>query len=84
MQAIRTKVVACATVIEEMIPHLAPGMDYQVLDFGLYVNLKELKRAPQESLDAAAPEADTILLGLRRGSRFKRLDQKDAARPIGR
>ena len=59
----RTIVIACATVIEEMLPHLPPGMDYQVLDFGLHVNPKELKHVLQETLDAAASKADTILLG---------------------
>ena len=41
-------------------------MDYQVLDFSLHVNPKELKRVLQESLDAAAPGADTILKGYTR------------------
>jgi hypothetical protein len=59
----RTKVIACATVIEEMLPHLPTGMEPQVLDFGLHVNPKELKRVLQDTIDAMAPEADTILLG---------------------
>jgi hypothetical protein len=59
----RTKIIACATVIEEMLPHLPPGVDPQVLDFGLHVKPKELKRILQETVDAMAPEADTILLG---------------------
>lgn len=59
----RTKIIACATVIEEMLPHLPPGVETQVLDFGLHVNPKELKRILQETIDALAPEADTILLG---------------------
>jgi hypothetical protein len=28
IQATRTKVIACATVIEEMLPHLPLGVDY--------------------------------------------------------
>jgi hypothetical protein len=63
MQATRTKVIACATVIEEMIPHLPPGMHYQVLDFGLHINPETLKRVLQESVDASATSAETILLG---------------------
>ncbi len=59
----RTKVIACATVIEEMLPHLPTGVEPQVLDFGLHVYPKELKRVLQEAIDALAPEADTILLG---------------------
>ena len=63
IQAIRTKVIACATVIEEMLPHLPPGVEYCVLDFGLHVNPEALKRALQEAIDASATSAETILLG---------------------
>jgi hypothetical protein len=59
----RTKVIACATVMEEMLLHLPAGVESQVLDFGLHVNPKELKRILQEAIDAKAPETDTILLG---------------------
>jgi hypothetical protein len=31
-------VLACATVIEEMLPLLPPDVSYEVLDFGLHVN----------------------------------------------
>ena len=31
----RTKVIACATVIEEMLPLMPPDIAYEVLDFGL-------------------------------------------------
>jgi hypothetical protein len=63
IQATRTKVIACATVIEEMLPLLPPDVDYRVLDFGLHVNPEALKRALQEAIDAWAPLAETILLG---------------------
>jgi hypothetical protein len=63
IKATRTKVIACATVIEEMLPLLPPGVDYQVLDFGLHVNPEALKRALQEAIDASATSAETILLG---------------------
>jgi hypothetical protein len=63
MQATRTKVIACATVIEEMLPHLPPGVDYRVLDFGLHVNPEALKGVLQEAVDASATSAETILLG---------------------
>jgi hypothetical protein len=59
----RTKIIACATVIEEMLPHLATGVEPQVLDFGLHVSPRKLKRTLQETVDALVPEADTILLG---------------------
>ena len=58
-----TKVIACATVIEEMLPLLPPSVDHQVLDFGLHVNPESLKRALQDAVDASAPPAETIILG---------------------
>ena len=58
-----TKVIACATVIEEMLPLLPPGVDHQVLDFGLHINPESLKRALQETIDASAPPAETVILG---------------------
>jgi hypothetical protein len=58
-----TKVIACATVIEEMLPLLPPGVDHQVLDFGLHVNPESLKRALQDAVDAAVPPTETIVLG---------------------
>jgi hypothetical protein len=39
------------------------GMEAQVLDFGLHANPKELKHILQETIDAMASQADTILLG---------------------
>jgi hypothetical protein len=63
IQAARTKVIACATVIEEMLSLLSPGMGYQVLDFGLHVNPEALKRALQEVVGASAASVETILLG---------------------
>jgi hypothetical protein len=63
MQAPHTKVIACATVIEEMLPHLPPDTDYCVLDSGLHINPEVLKRVLQETVDASATSAETILLG---------------------
>ena len=59
----RQAVVACATVIEEMRPHLPAGTRCQVLDFGLHVQPQKLKQVLQETIDVLAAEADTILLG---------------------
>ena len=54
-------VLACATVMEEMLPLLPAGMSSQVLDFGLHINPPNLKHVLQEAIDAA--EADTVILG---------------------
>ena len=57
------KVLACATVMEEMLPLLPPDVAYQVLDFGLHINPVNLKAALQDAIDAAAGTADEIILG---------------------
>ena len=59
----RRAVIACATVIEEMRQGLPAGTRCHVLDFGLHINPQKLKRVLQETVDALAPEVDTILLG---------------------
>lgn len=63
MTALHTKVVACATVIEEMLPLLPEGMTYEILDFGLHLTPEKLRNTLQETIDAASFEADTIILG---------------------
>ncbi|MAT95841.1 MAG: hypothetical protein CL608_01640 [Anaerolineaceae bacterium] len=60
----RTKVIACATVIEEMLPIMPPDLAYEVLDFGLHLIPGSLKTRLQEAIDTAcAEEYDTIILG---------------------
>ena len=59
----RTKIVACATVIEEMLPLLPDGMAYEILDFGLHLTPEKLRHKLQETIDAASAEVDTIILG---------------------
>ncbi len=59
----RTKVIACATVIEEMLPLLPPEISYEILDFGLHLNPGNLRDTLQNTIDAASATADTILLG---------------------
>ena len=58
-----TRIIACATVIEEMLPLLPHGMTYQVLDFGLHRNPEALKRALQDAIDASPPAVETVILG---------------------
>ena len=57
------KVIACATVIEDVVPLLPQDVAYQVLDFGLHVNPQSLKRTLQQAIDQAASEAEEIILG---------------------
>ena len=63
MTQTRAKVIACATVIEEMLPLLPPDVTHQTLDFGLHVNLDKLRRTLQDAIDASSRETDTIILG---------------------
>jgi hypothetical protein len=59
----RRRVIACATVIEEMLPFLPADVPYEVLDFGLHLKPQDLKRTLQDKIDEASPTADIILLG---------------------
>jgi hypothetical protein len=63
MIANRTKVVACATVIEEMLPLIPDNISYEVLDFGLHLTPEKLRDKLQETIDASSTEADTVILG---------------------
>jgi len=59
----QTKIIACATVIEEMLPLLPPEVAYETLDFGLHLRPEKLKEVLQEAVDRAGKEADTVILG---------------------
>lgn len=59
----RAKVIACATVIEEVLPRLPADMAYQTLDFGLHVNPHRLRETLQAAIDTSSSESDTLLLG---------------------
>jgi len=49
MELARTKIIACATVIEEMLPLLPPEVQTQTLDFGLHLRPEGLRRSLQEA-----------------------------------
>jgi len=67
----RTVVIACATVIEEMLPLMPPDMEYRTLEFGLHAYPARLRETLQTNIDemvaahaATHPgEELTILLG---------------------
>ena len=63
LDATRCTVIACATVLEEMLPLMPPEMKYQRLEFGLHNEPDKLKESLQTAIDAVAPDVDTILLG---------------------
>ena len=57
------RVIACETVIEELLPFLPDDVPYEVLDFGLHIKPAELKKVLQEKIDQASQSADVLLLG---------------------
>ena len=59
----KTKVIACATVIEEMLPLIDSKTSYEIMDFGLHINPGKLKKALQQSIDASDPNIENIVLG---------------------
>jgi hypothetical protein len=61
--AAKVKVLACATVLEEMRPLLSPEVDVEMFDFGLHLHPEGLRDALQTAVDAAGAEYDVVLLG---------------------
>ena len=59
----KTKIIACATVIEEMQPFLPQGLAYEVLDFGLHLIPDNLKKTLQQAIDDQGVEFNTLILG---------------------
>ncbi len=63
MHSAITKIIACQVVIEEMLPFLPEGVNYETLELGLHVRPENLKKTLQERIDAASKGPGTILLG---------------------
>ena len=63
MKKTRKLMIACATVIEEMLPLLPPDMEHRILDFGLHTDPEKLRQTLQDSIDGSSGEADTVVLG---------------------
>ena len=59
----KIKVLACATVIEEMLPLMPENFDYEILDFGLHLIPENLKQALQTAIDESCQGYDTLILG---------------------
>ncbi len=54
---------ACAIVMEELLPLLPDGMPFQVFDFGLHVNPEKLRHTLQAAIDRVSGNYDIIILG---------------------
>jgi hypothetical protein len=58
-----TRVIACATVVEELRPLLPAGMICETLDFGLHVRPEDLKVRLQQAVDGVSSSIKYIVLG---------------------
>ena len=63
LNAAKRRVIACATVIEEMLAFLPEDLPYEVLDFGLHLRPQNLKNVLQAKIEEASQNADVLLLG---------------------
>ena len=63
MENSHTLVMACATVIEEMLPLMPAGMAHKVFDFGLHTYPDRLRATLQEAIDTEGKKFETIILG---------------------
>lgn len=59
----RRRVIACATVIEEMLGWLPADVSHEVLDFGLHLRPEKLREALQARVNVASQDVDVLLLG---------------------
>ena len=59
----RRRVLACATVLEEIQAYLPADVAAEVLDFGLHLRPENLKRVLQQKIDEISPYCDVVLLG---------------------
>jgi hypothetical protein len=59
----KRRLIACATVIEEILPILPEDVPFETLDFGLHINPPELKQVLQQKIDQHSSDADVLLLG---------------------
>jgi hypothetical protein len=63
MAKLRTKIIACPTVGEELKPLLPNGYALEMLEYGLHNVPESLHAQLQAAIDATGPEYGTILLG---------------------
>jgi hypothetical protein len=57
------KIIACATVMAEMLSIMPPGITYEILELRLHVDPAKLKQAIQKAIDAVSPSIKIIILG---------------------
>jgi hypothetical protein len=57
------QIIACETVINEILDFMPPDMHYQSIEPGLHLQPDKLKNALQRMIDKITADADTIILG---------------------
>lgn len=57
------KIIACASVIEEMLPFLPAHIEYKEIEPGLHINAEKLRNAIQTIIDDSSEEFENIVLG---------------------
>ncbi|MDB9823486.1 DUF1638 domain-containing protein [Deltaproteobacteria bacterium] len=58
-----TKIIACATVIEEMRPFFPRDIEYREMEPGLHLNADKLRGTLQDIIDEITADTQTIILG---------------------
>jgi hypothetical protein len=57
------QIIACETVINEILDFMPPNMQYQSIEPGLHLQPEKLKNALQKTIDKITADADPIILG---------------------
>jgi hypothetical protein len=63
MEPLRTKIIACETIGEELKPLLPIDFEMEMLEYGLHNDPKRLHTQLQAAIDSTGPEYGTILIG---------------------
>ncbi len=57
------QIIACETVINEILDFIPPDMQYQSVEPGLHLQPEKLKGVLQKTIDKITADADTIIIG---------------------
>jgi len=57
------QIIACETVINEILDFMPPDLQYQSIEPGLHLQPEKLKSVLQKTIDKISADADTIILG---------------------
>jgi len=58
-----TKIIACETVIQEMLPFIPPEIEYRSVESGLHLHPDKLRTALQGVVDDITADTETIIIG---------------------